>query len=55
MESQRQAVEIGLQVDFGGKPAARAAEGLAVLPPYMRRCMSRTLHLRFGLAARRLS
>jgi hypothetical protein len=34
MKGQRQAVEIGLQVDFGGKPAARAAEGLAVLPPF---------------------
>src|SRR5258708_12565308 len=34
VESQRQAVEIGLQVDFGGKPAARAAESLAFLPPF---------------------
>jgi len=34
MERQRQAVEIGLQVDFGGKPAARAAESLALLPPF---------------------
>src|SRR5205085_3192684 len=34
MEGQRQAVEIALQVDFGGKPAARTAEGLAVLPPF---------------------
>jgi len=33
MERQRQAVEIGLQVDFAGKPAARAAEGLALRPP----------------------
>ena len=34
MERQRQAVEIGFQVDFAGKPAARAAEGLALLPPF---------------------
>jgi hypothetical protein len=33
VEGQRQAVEVGLQVDLGGKPAARAAEGLALLPP----------------------
>src|SRR6202162_4489823 len=34
MESQRQAVEIGFQVYFGGKSAARASEGLALLPPF---------------------
>lgn len=34
VEGQRQAVEIALQVDFGGKPAARAAERLALLPPF---------------------
>src|SRR5437868_6158481 len=34
VEGQRQPVEIELQVDFGGKPAARAAERLAVLPPF---------------------
>ena len=34
MESQRQSVEIGLQVDFGGKPAARSTEGMAFLPPF---------------------
>jgi len=34
MERQRQAIEIGLQVDLGGKPAARATEGLALLPPF---------------------
>src|ERR1700704_7022753 len=34
VESQRQSVEIGLQVDFGGKPAARATESLAFLPPF---------------------
>ena len=34
MEGQRQAVEVGLQVDFGGKPAARATESLPVLPPF---------------------
>jgi hypothetical protein len=34
MEDQRQAVEIGFQVDLGGKPAARAPEGLALLPPF---------------------
>jgi hypothetical protein len=34
MERQRQAIEIALQVDFGGKPAARAAQSLAVLPPF---------------------
>jgi len=34
MEGQRHAVEIGLQVDFGGKPAARAPEGLVFLPPF---------------------
>ena len=34
MEGQRQTVEIGFQMDFGGKSAARAAEGLALLPPF---------------------
>ena len=34
MEGQRQAVEIGLQVDFAGKSAARAPEGLTLLPPF---------------------
>ena len=34
VEGQRQAVEVGLQVDLGGKPATRAAEGLALLPPF---------------------
>ena len=34
MKSQRQSVEIGLQVDFGGKPAARATESVAFLPPF---------------------
>jgi len=34
MECQRQAVEIGLQVDFAGKSAARAPEGLVCLPPF---------------------
>jgi hypothetical protein len=34
MEGQRQAVEIGLQVDFAGKPAARAPESLVLLPPF---------------------
>jgi hypothetical protein len=34
MERQRQAVEIGLQVDFAGKPAARATERVAFLPPF---------------------
>jgi len=34
MESQRQTVEIGFQVDFRRKSAARAAEGLALLPPF---------------------
>ena len=34
LEGQRQAFEIGLQVDFGGKSTARAAEGLTVLPPF---------------------
>jgi hypothetical protein len=34
MEGQRQAVEIGLQMDFGGKPATRAAKSLAFLPPF---------------------
>jgi hypothetical protein len=34
VEGQGQAVEIGLQVDFGGKPAARAPEGLGFLPPF---------------------
>ena len=34
VEGQRQAVEIALQVDFGGKPAARAPEGLVLLPPF---------------------
>jgi len=34
VEGQRQAIEIELQVDFAGKPAARAAESLPVLPPF---------------------
>ena len=34
MKSQRQAIEIGLQVDLAGKPAARATESLALLPPF---------------------
>ncbi len=34
MERQRQAVEVGLQVDLGRKPAARTPEGLVVLPPF---------------------
>jgi len=34
VEGQRQAVEIGLQMDLGGKTAARAPEGLAFLPPF---------------------
>jgi hypothetical protein len=34
MEGQRQAIEIGLQVDFAGKPAARAPESLVFLPPF---------------------
>ena len=34
VEGERQAVEIGFQVDLAGKPAARAAEGLALLPPF---------------------
>jgi len=34
MKGQRQTIEIGLQVDFAGKAAARAAESLALLPPF---------------------
>ena len=34
VEGQRQAIEIGLQVVLGGKPAARAPEGLVLLPPF---------------------
>jgi hypothetical protein len=34
MERDWQTVEIGLEVDFGGKAASRAAERLAVLPPF---------------------
>jgi hypothetical protein len=34
MEGQGPAVEIGFQVDFAGKPAARAAESLVFLPPF---------------------
>jgi hypothetical protein len=34
IEGDRMAVEIGLQVDLGGEAAARAAERLAVLPPF---------------------
>ncbi len=34
MEVERVAVEIGLEVDFGRKTAARAAERLAMLPPF---------------------
>ncbi len=34
VENERQAGEVELQVDLGGKPAARAAEGLPLLPPF---------------------
>ncbi|MGK9051530.1 hypothetical protein [Neorhizobium petrolearium] len=34
VEGDRMAVEVGLQVDFGGEAAARAAEPLAVLSPF---------------------
>jgi hypothetical protein len=34
MKIERIAVKIGLEVDFGRKPAARAAERLAMLPPF---------------------
>ena len=34
MEVERVAVEIGLEVDFGREAAARAAERLAILPPF---------------------
>ena len=34
MEVERVAVEIGLEVDFGREAATRAAERLALLPPF---------------------
>ena len=34
MECDRQAAEIGLEVDFGRESAARAAERLILLPPF---------------------
>jgi hypothetical protein len=34
MEVERMSVEIGLEVDFGRKAAARAAERLSLLPPF---------------------
>lgn len=34
VEGDRIAVEIGLQVDLAGEPAARATECLATLPPF---------------------
>jgi len=34
VEIERVAVEIGLEVDFGRETAARAAERLAMLPPF---------------------
>ena len=34
MEVERVAVEIGLEVDFGREAAARAADRLAMLPPF---------------------
>ena len=34
VEGDRKAVEVGLQVDFGGEAAARAAERLTLLPPF---------------------
>jgi hypothetical protein len=34
MEGERQTIKVGLEVDFAGKPAARAAERLIFLPPY---------------------
>ena len=34
VEGDRQAIEIGLQVDLGGKSAARAPKSMAFLPPF---------------------
>ena len=34
VEGDRQAAEVGLEVDLGREAAARAAESLAVLPPF---------------------
>jgi hypothetical protein len=34
VEVERVAVEIGLEMDFGRETATRAAERLAVLPPF---------------------
>jgi hypothetical protein len=34
MEVERVAVEVGFKVDFGREAAARAAEGLVLLPPF---------------------
>jgi len=34
MEIERIAVEVGFKVDFGREAAARAAERLALLPPF---------------------
>ena len=34
MESDRQAVEVGLEMDFRREPAARAAKRLVLLPPF---------------------
>lgn len=34
VEGDRMAVEVGLQVDFGGEAAARATERLTLLPPF---------------------
>ena len=34
IEGEIAAIEVGLQVDFGGEPAARAPECLIFLPPF---------------------
>jgi hypothetical protein len=35
VEVERTAIEIGLEVDFGGETAARAGESLMLLPPFL--------------------
>jgi hypothetical protein len=34
VEVERTAVEIGLEMDFGGEAATRATESLVLLPPF---------------------
>ena len=49
VEGDRQAAEVGLEMDLGREAAARAAESLAVLPPHMGWGLSRGALASMGL------